>query len=64
MSLINISEETFKKLETIASKSGKSLEDCVDLALCEYIENFEDFYHTDLNSVSTNERSFFLSLDK
>ncbi len=59
---VNISAELKNKLEKIASKSGRSVDECIELALAEYIDNFEDFYQTDLNAVSGLERSFFLSV--
>lgn len=59
---VNISAELKDKLEKISSKSGRSVNECLELALSEYVDNFEDFYQTDLNSVSGLERSFFLSI--
>ncbi len=59
---INISSELKDKISKIAQKSGRSLDECVALALNEYAENFEDTYKTDLCSVDNLERSFFLSI--
>lgn len=59
---INISSELKDKISKIAQKSGRSLDECVALALSEYAENFEDTYKTDLCSVDNLERSFFLSI--
>ncbi len=59
---VNISAELMAKLEKIANKSGRSKDECLELALAEYVDNFEDFYQTDLNSVDQLERSFFLSI--
>jgi metal-responsive CopG/Arc/MetJ family transcriptional regulator len=61
---VNIDRELMKKLEKVASKKGCSVEECVRLALREYIEGVEEFYHTDLNAVSAGERSFFLTVGK
>lgn len=64
MPALTLSSELYQKLHTLAAKSGKSLEDCAEQAICEYLSGYEDFYHTDLECVSQTERSFFLSLDK
>jgi predicted DNA-binding protein len=63
MPSINISKELMRKIEKIAAKKGCSADDCAEYALGEYIENFEDFYRTDLDSVSSTERSFFLNIN-
>lgn len=59
---VSLSADLYKKLQTLSAKSGQSVEDCLELAVAEYIENYEDTYKTDLNSVSNLERSFFLSV--
>lgn len=59
---VNISADLMAKLEKIANKSGRSKDECLELALSEYVDNFEDFYQTDLNCVDQLERSFFLSI--
>lgn len=59
---VNISAELLSKLEKIVAKSGRSQDECVELALAEYVDNFEDFYQTDINAVDSLERSFFLSI--
>lgn len=59
---VNISADLMAKLEKIANKSGRSKDECLELALGEYVDNFEDFYQTDLNCVDQLERSFFLSI--
>lgn len=59
---VSLNKNLYLKLTAIAEKSGRSLDDCLDLALSEYVENYEDVYKTDLNSVNSLERSFFLSI--
>lgn len=59
---VSLSADLYKKLQTLSAKSSQSVEDCLELAVAEYIENYEDTYKTDLNSVSNLERSFFLSV--
>lgn len=60
--MINISAELMSKIEKIANKSGRSVDECVELALSEYVADYEDVYKTDLNMVNNLERSFFLSI--
>lgn len=59
---VNISADLKNKISKIAKKSGRSLDECIALALSEYAENYEDTYKTDLCSVDNLERSFFLSI--
>lgn len=59
---INISDDLLQKLNTVAKKSHCSFEDCLTLALQDYVDNYQDFYKADLGSVNQLERSFFLSL--
>ena len=58
----NISSDLNKKLALIAEKSGLNLDECISLALSEYIDNYEDVYKADVCSVDNLERSFFLSI--
>lgn len=51
-----------RKIAAIAKKSGRTMDECVALALRDYIENYEDVYKTDLCSVDNLERAFFLSI--
>ena len=59
---VNISADLKNKISKIAQKSGRSLDECIALALSEYAVNYEDTYKTDLCSVDNLERSFFLSI--
>lgn len=59
---VSISDSLNAKLALIAQKSGKTVDECVALALRDYIENYEDVYKTDLCAVDNLERSFFLSI--
>ena len=58
---VALSAELFQKLQTLSAKSGRPV-DCLELAVAEYVENYEDAYKTDLNSVNALERSFFFSV--
>ncbi len=60
--LVSLNDTINAKLALIAQKSGKSVEECVALALRDYVENYEDIYKTDLCAVDNLERSFFLSI--
>ena len=59
---VNNTADLKNKISKIAQKSGRSLDECIALALSEYAENYEDTYKTDLCSVDNLERSFFLSI--
>ncbi len=59
---VSVNDELRSKIETIAAKSGRSLDECVAAALRGYIDEYEDVYRTDLCAVDNLERSFFLSI--
>ena len=59
---VMVNDDLQNKIEKFAQKSGRSVDDCVALALRDYIENYEDIYKTDLCAVDNLERSFFLSI--
>lgn len=59
---VSLNDALKAKLARIACKSGRSVEECVALALRDYVENYEDVYKTDLCAVDNLERSFFLSV--
>lgn len=59
---VALNKNLYAKLVLMAEKSGRSVDECLELAVGEYVENYEDIYKTDLNSVSSLERSFFLSV--
>lgn len=59
---VSLNKDLYTKITAIAAKSGRTVEECFALALSEYAENYEDIYKTDLNSVNSLERSFFLSI--
>ena len=59
---VSITEDLQRKISSIASKSGRSVDECVALALRDYIENYENIYKTDVCAVDNLERSFFLSI--
>lgn len=59
---VSLSEDLKQKIAAIAAKSGRSVDECVMLALRDYVENYEDVYKTDLCAVDNLERSFFLSI--
>ena len=57
-----LNQKFYSKLILMAEKSGHSVDECLEFAVSEYVDNYEDVYKTDLNSVSNIERSFFLSI--
>ena len=59
---VMVNDDLQNKIEKNKKKSGRSVDDCVALALRDYIENYEDIYKTDLCAVDNLERSFFLSI--
>lgn len=59
---VSLTEDLKQKIAAIAAKSGHSVDECISLALHDYIENYEDVYKTDLCTVDNLERSFFLSI--
>ena len=59
---VSLPDDLQNKISKIAAKSGKSLDECVALALRDYVENYEDVYKTDICAVDNLERSFFLSI--
>ena len=58
---INISEELQDKFARIANKTHNSFEDCIEFALREYADNYDNFYQPDFCSVNNMERAFFFS---
>ena len=56
---VNMSEELQSRLTAIATRTHRSFEECVELALREYADNYDDFYKTDFCSVDNAERAFF-----
>ena len=59
---VSLPDDLQNKISKIAAKSGKSLDECVAIALRDYVENYEDVYKTDICAVDNLERSFFLSI--
>lgn len=59
---VSLDKNLYGKLARLAAKSGRPVEDCLELAVAEYVENYEDAYRTDLNAVDSLERSFFLAV--
>ncbi|MBE6458563.1 MAG: ribbon-helix-helix protein, CopG family [Alphaproteobacteria bacterium] len=59
---VSVSDSLNAKLALVAQKSGKSVDECIALAIRDYIENYEDVYKTDICAVDNLERSFFLSI--
>ena len=59
---VALNQKLYAKLTLMAEKSGRSVDECLELAAGEYVDNYEDVYKTDLNSVNSLERSFFLSI--
>ena len=61
-SSILVNSLIYQKLQTIASAQNLELRECLERALSEYIDNYEDSKQSDLENLNTNERAFFLSL--
>ena len=59
---VSLPDDLQNKISKIAAKSGNSLDECVAIALRDYVENYEDVYKTDICAVDNLERSFFLSI--
>lgn len=59
---VSISADLQDKICKIAQKSGRTFDDCIALALREYVDNYENFYNSDIYAVDKLERSFFLSV--
>ncbi|MBQ8436452.1 MAG: hypothetical protein IJX20_02245 [Alphaproteobacteria bacterium] len=58
---INISKELQSKLIKVANKTHRTFDECVELALREYADNYDDFYKTDFCSVDNAEKAFFFA---
>jgi len=58
---VSVNNDLKQKLFTLARKNGASVEECLNQALAEYVENWEDFYSSDLFSTS-DEKVYFSSL--
>ena len=59
---VSLSQDMQEKVSAIAAKSGRSVEECIALALRDYVDNYEDVYKTDVCAVDNLERAFFLSI--
>ena len=49
---VALNQKLYAKLTLMAEKSGRSVDECLELAVGEYVDNYEDVL----------ERSFFLSI--
>ncbi|MGD9638657.1 MAG: ribbon-helix-helix protein, CopG family [Alphaproteobacteria bacterium] len=58
---INFEEPLVRRLENIATKTGMSLDVCALQAIYEYIENWEDFYNSEMLNPEEDEERFFLT---
>lgn len=58
---VSVNSDLKQKLFLLARKNGSSVEECLNQALAEYVENWEDFYNSDLFSTN-DEKSYFSSL--
>ena len=45
---VALNQNLYAKLVLMAEKSGRSVDECLELAVGEYVENYEDIYKTDL----------------
>jgi len=58
---VSVNSDLKKKLFSLARKNGASVEECLNQALAEYVENWDDFYNSDLFSTN-DEKAYFSSL--
>lgn len=56
-----INSSVYQKLLQIASAQNCELTDCLERALNDYIENYEDTRRSDLECMTGAERAFFFS---
>ena len=59
---IVINSSMYQKLQKIASKENIELRECLERALNDYIDNYEDTRRADLECMNNTERAFFLSV--
>ena len=59
---ISINSSIYKKMQNIALSQNCDLRECLERALNEYIDNYEDSSSSDLENLLPNERVFFLSV--
>ena len=59
---LSINSSIYQKLQRVASAQNLELHECLERALSEYIDNYEDSAQSDLEKLDKNERAFFLSL--
>ena len=59
---ISINSSIYKKMQNIASSQNCELRDCLERALSEYIDNYQDTSSSDLENLNHTERAFFLSV--
>ncbi|MDD4556060.1 MAG: ribbon-helix-helix protein, CopG family [Alphaproteobacteria bacterium] len=61
---VSINAKLKGKLLKLAKEQNCSFDEIVEIALAEYVDTVNDNFKTDLSSVSSAERSFFLSIGK
>jgi len=59
---VDINSSIYDKLQAIASSQNCDLRDCLEQALSEYIDNYGDAKNSDIESLNSSERAFFLSV--
>ena len=59
---ISINSSLYQKLQKIASAQNCELRDCLEQALNEYIDNYEDTSLSDIENLNNSERAYFLSV--
>jgi len=59
---ISINSSIYQKLQNIALSQNCDLRECLECALIEYIDNYEDSSSSDLENLLPDERAFFLSV--
>ena len=45
---VALNQKLYAKLTLMAEKSGRSVDECLELAVGEYVDNYEDVYKTEI----------------
>ncbi len=59
---VSINSSVYQKLQQIAAERNQPLQQCLEEAVLEYIDNYEDTCDSTAESLDTLERTFFMSV--
>lgn len=59
---VSINSSVYQKLQQIAAERNHPLQQCLEEAVLEYIDNYEDTCDSTAESLNTLERTFFMSV--